>query len=136
MIDEKIFDEVRARDFWRAARDPDIPLYTSAFTKVLMRRETGRKPEPANLPKRTLRIQVHVPKINPKYKVCVLGNQAILGDWKEKEAVVMNDSDFPLWRVDIDADKLKFPFQFKYAVYDPATKRVLVLGARQQQDNP
>jgi 4-alpha-glucanotransferase len=124
-IDETIFDEVRARDFWRAAKDPDVPFYTSAFTKVLLRRESGEKPESGNLPKRTLRIQVHVPKINPKHKVCIIGNQAVLGDWKEKDAVVMDGSDFPLWRVNIDADKLKFPFQFKYAIYDPATKRVL-----------
>lgn len=129
-VDEKVFDEVRARDFWRAPKDPDIPLYSSAFTRVLMRRDavepqdlTGSK----NLsdPKRTLRIQVHVPRINPKYKVCILGNQAVLGDWREKDALIMDDSDFPLWKVDINADKLKFPFEFKYAIYDPESKHAL-----------
>ena len=124
-VDEKVFDEVRARDFWRGSGDPDIPLYSSAFTRVLMRRKTERKVDPAALPKRTLRIQVHLPRINHKYKVCILGNQSILGDWMEEYAVVMDDTDFPLWRVDIDAEKLKFPFQFKYAIYDPDTKHAL-----------
>lgn len=124
-IDETVFDEVRARDFWRAQKEPDIPFYTSAFTKVLMRREQQAEHKDSILPKRTLRLQIHFPKINPRYKFCVLGNQPVLGNWKESEAVVMDDSDFPLWRIDIDADKLKFPFQYKYAIYDPATKRIL-----------
>jgi 4-alpha-glucanotransferase len=125
-IDENRFNEVRARDFWRTLKDPDIPLFSSAFTKVLMRRHKGEQTKPADPPERTLRIQVRVPKIDPKYKVCILGNQAVLGDWKEEEAVVMNDSAFPLWWVDIDAGKLTFPFQFKYAVYDPDSKRALI----------
>lgn len=124
-IDQTIFEEVRARDFWRAPKDSDNPFYTSAFTKVLFRREESRKAVIDNLPSKTLRIQLHMPKINPKHKICLLGNQAVLGNWKESEAVIMDGSDFPLWRVNIDADKLKFPFQFKYAVYDPSTKRVI-----------
>jgi 4-alpha-glucanotransferase len=124
-IDETQFEEVRARDFWRAPKDPDIPFFTTAFTKVLIRRDSNKKSMPKELPARTLRIQVHVPKINPKYKICVLGNQAVLGNWREQDAIIMDDSDFPLWRADIDADELDFPFQFKYALYDPAAKRVL-----------
>jgi 4-alpha-glucanotransferase len=125
-VDDKIFDEVRARDFWRAPKDPDIPLYSSAFTAVLMRREPVEKAKAAGLPKRTLRIQVNVPMINPKYKVCILGNLHVLGDWREEDAVLMDDTNFPMWRTDIDANKLKFPFQFKYAIYDPETKHALI----------
>ncbi len=124
-IDETICEEVRARDFWRAQKDLDNPFYTSAFTKVLMRREKHEKSQQSPLPKRTLRLQLHYPKINSGYKFCVLGNQDILGNWKESEAIIMDDSDFPLWRTDIDADQVKFPLQFKYAIYDPATKRVI-----------
>src|ERR1035437_4235483 len=64
-VDDKIFDEVRARDFWRAPKDPEIPLYSSAFTGVLMRREPVETVKAASMPKRTLRIQVNVPMINP-----------------------------------------------------------------------
>lgn len=124
-IDENRFDEMRARDFWRAPRDPDIPLYSSAFTKVLMRRDTVNKTETSPLPKRTLRMQVHVPRINPKYKVCLLGNLDVIGEWREEDAIVMDDSDFPLWKINLDADILKFPFHYKYAIYDPETKHAL-----------
>lgn len=132
IIDETIFDEIRARDFWRPLKNPDIPLYSSAFTKVLMRRETVEKRIETDLPAKVLRIQIKVPKINPGYKLAILGDQPALGDWIEEQALMMDDSEFPLWKIDLDAGKIKFPLQFKYSIYDPESGKVLI---REQGSN-
>ena len=51
-IDEEKFEEVRARDFWRPHRDPEIPLYSSAFTRALMHRNSISRNENIDLPQK------------------------------------------------------------------------------------
>ena len=120
------FDEIRCRDFWRVRRESDIALSSSAFTKVLFRREdtdvAGEKPHF----KKTLRIQIHVSKISPDCRIGILGDQPALGNWMDAYTLLLDDAQFPLWSIDIDADKLKFPLQFKYVVYNTVKKHVLI----------
>ena len=124
---EKILDEVRCRDFWRDRRESDVALASSAFTKVLM----ARKPEDKEasedfLFQKTLRIQIHAPRVSPDCRIGILGDQPILGNWMEEYTLLMEDTQFPLWRINIDAAKLKFPFQFKYVVFNTITKHIAV----------
>jgi 4-alpha-glucanotransferase len=125
-IDNQVFEEIRARDFWRPLKNAEVPMYSSAFSKVLMRRETANKEAQTFMSPKILRLQIMVPKINPRYKLAILGDQPLLGNWQEEQAVIMEDSEFPLWKIDLDAGKIKFPFQFKYAVYDQEEKKVLI----------
>ena len=116
------YSEIRLRDFWRSPKDAESVMFSSAFTKVLMRRrnhEKGVENEPF---KRNLRIQVHVPRVDPKYVVALLGNQPALGEWDENRLLIMDESEFPLWKIDIDASQLTFPIQFKYLIYDKNKK--------------
>lgn len=119
------FDEIRARDFWRTPRDTENVLFSSAFVNVIMRRRLPYKYEPKPLFTKNLRFQLNMPRINPRYKICILGNCSELGDWDENRVIVMDDSLFPLWRVDVDASKLKFPIEYKYAIYDTDNKKVV-----------
>lgn len=124
---EKILDQVRCRDFWRARRESDIALFSSAFTEVLMARKTKEvevKQEPQF--QKTLLIQINVPRVNPDCKIGILGDQTLLGNWMEEYTLLMDDSQFPLWRIEIDADKLKFPLQFKYVVYNTVKKQIAI----------
>jgi len=123
---ENNFDEVRCRDFWRARRESDAAIFSSAFTKVLMRRrkemEGTEDDQPFN---KTLRIQINVPRVSPNCKIGILGDQPLLGNWMEEYTLLMKDDQFPLWRIDVDAEKLKFPFQFKYIIYNTVKKQVV-----------
>ncbi len=124
---ESELGEVRCRDFWRSRRESDTALSSSAFTKVLMQRKS--KPSQFNFKTsfaRTLRIQIHVPKVSPDCRVGILGDQLILGNWMEEDALLLNDDRYPLWTIDIDADKLKFPLQFKYVIVNTLTKKIVV----------
>jgi len=124
----KEYDEVRCRDFWRVRRDSDPALFSSAFTKVLMRRsrdENGLAEEDLSVQK-TLRIQIFVPKVSPDCKIGILGDQPFLGNWMEEYTLLLDDAQYPLWSINLDAEKLKFPFQFKYVIYNTLKKQVVI----------
>ena len=119
------FEEIRIRDFWRTSQDVENTLFHSAFTRVLMQRKPSGKIYKYLHQGRVLRVQVHVPRINQRYVIALLGNRPELGAWKEKDALVMDDSRFPLWSVDIDASHLSFPVEFKYVMYDERERKVI-----------
>lgn len=124
---EKDLDELRCRDFWRVRRESDTALSSNAFTKVLMRRRPEAVSVKEDLPyQKTLRVQIHAPRVSPDCRIGILGDQTALGNWMEEYTLLMDDAEFPLWRIDIDADKLKFPLQFKYVIYDTVKKKVVI----------
>jgi 4-alpha-glucanotransferase len=118
-------DEVRFRDFWRAEKDPDNALYAAAFQNVLLKRPPSQGTPPRTVSAKTLRLQLHTPGIDPRYKFAVLGTESVLGGWDERFAMVMDDATAPMWKVDLDASKLKFPLHYKYVIYDPDNQRVI-----------
>lgn len=118
-------EEIRLRDFWRNATDPDNALYTSAFQKVLLKRATSTPIKKENSANLTLRLQLHSPAIAPVYKFAVLGADPEMGGWKESEALLMDDCTAPLWQIELDASKLNFPLHYKYVIYDPDHKKVI-----------
>ncbi|HWS01081.1 MAG TPA: 4-alpha-glucanotransferase [Prolixibacteraceae bacterium] len=118
-------EEVRLRDFWRSGSDPENALYSSAFQNVLLKRSPSASNPGKNPAQKTLRLQLHTPVIAPGYKFAVLGAEPAMGSWKETEAILMDDSDAPLWKVDLDASKLTFPLHYKYVICDSRNKRVI-----------
>ena len=118
-------EEVRLRDFWRIANDPDNALYSAAFQNVLLRRPSVSAKTKKNQAPRILRLQLHSPAIDPRYKFAILGTEQLLGEWDETMAVVMDDSTAPVWKVELDASKISFPLHYKYVIYDPEKKRVI-----------
>ena len=124
---ENVLSYVICRDFWRTRRESDSALSSSAFTKVLLRRPIENLEVKGDLPyRKTLRIQINVPRVSPDCKIGILGDQPLIGNWMEEYTLLMDDSQFPLWSIDIDADKLKFPFQFKYVVYNTIKKQIVI----------
>ena len=124
---EVVLDEARCRDFWRASHESDVALSSSAFTKVLLSRKTTDTKGPAAPPfPRTLTIQIHVPRVNPDCCVGILGDQPMLGNWMEQDTLFLEDTNFPWWTIKIDADKLKFPLQFKYVIYNRVKKQIVI----------
>ena len=118
-------DEIRCRDFWREWREQDASLSSSAFTKVLLRRKKENKfYKNNNIYAKTLRIQIFAPKVNPDCRIGLLGDQPELGNWMEEYAVLMDDTQYPVWSIDLDASKLRFPLQFKYVVYNTVKKQI------------
>ena len=122
---KKEVEEIRLRDFWRNKLDPENALYSSAFQNVLLKRPLSKTTRNIKQAPRTLRLQLHTPAIDPKFKFAVLGADPALGAWKESQAVVMDDATAPLWKVDLDVSKISFPFHYKYVIYDTENNRVI-----------
>lgn len=124
-LKKKEFREIRLRDFWRSGADPENALYSSAFQNVLLNRPASTGRPKKKVFSKTLRLQLHTPIIDPRYKFAVLGTEPGLGEWDEAYAQVMDDSGAPLWTIDLDASKIKFPLHYKYVIYDTENKRVI-----------
>ena len=124
-LDQKRFEEIRLRDFWRNRLEPENALYSSAFQKVLLKRPFSTVEQIQISAHRVLRMQLHTPAIEPGYKFALLGTDPVLGAWNEAEAVVMDDTTAPLWEIELDASTLNFPLHYKYVIYDTENKRVI-----------
>jgi len=122
---KELREEIRLRDFWRDCLDPENSLYSSAFQNVLLKRKSSETIKRECLPNHLLRLQLHSAAILPEFKFGLLGADPELGGWKESEVLLMDDSQAPLWQIEIDASKLNFPLHYKYVIYDPVHKRVI-----------
>lgn len=119
------FDEIRVRDFWHSSNDIENVLFSSAFTNVLMARDPEKIEIAEEKMGKVLRFQVQVPRVSPNYRLCISGEQEVLGNWDDTKAVVMSDEGYPLWSVEVNADRIEFPIQFKYGIYDTEKDRIV-----------
>ena len=100
-------------DTWRAW-DMDKIYHSSAFTQGFVEHKADM-PEPT-LPEagKILQLSINVPRVSGNRAIAVCGNCPELGNWKQDKAVVLSDTDFPVWRVNINADNLKGKIEYKY----------------------
>lgn len=117
--------EIRLRDFWRSAADPENALYSSAFQDVLLHRKPSSVRKKNSTCSKVLRIQLHTPLKDPRYKIAILGTEPHLGEWDEARALVMDDTSCSVWKIDLDASTLKFPLHYKYVIFDPENQRII-----------
>ncbi|WP_303010481.1 4-alpha-glucanotransferase [uncultured Bacteroides sp.] len=110
----------RINDCWKNIPEQSY-LYSSAFTEVLLA-HPERETVPQNY-KKSLVIKVYAPRVNQDYCLAICGNQKALGNWEPEKAVLMSDANFPEWQAELDANKLKFPLEYKFILYNKAEKR-------------
>lgn len=116
---------VVADDTWRSPSKEERPLYTSAFTRVVMHPGTMEKPAISKAKKR-LEFRIQVPRVTTGLQVCVLGNQNKLGNWDKSKPLLLDCGDhFPLWKGSLSLSGIKFPLEYKYGIYDVAKKEVV-----------
>ena len=93
----KVERQIVVRDAWQASTYEDS-FYTTAFVKALFHRLNPAKPKAA---KGNIRFSIDLPQIKPTQGVAIIGNCAELGNWDPDNKLVMNDAEFPLWRIEI-----------------------------------
>jgi 4-alpha-glucanotransferase len=116
------FNVVDFHDQWRSRYEEGQALFSSAFTRVLMRREASNDALATPKTGSIRRLQLRAPRIDPKYVMAVLGSHEALGAWDERKAVIMDDAEFPLWRADIALKGGSQVIEYKYGIYDPVAK--------------
>lgn len=108
-------------DCWKNIPEQSY-FFSSAFTEALLARPERESFE-QNC-KKGLIIKAFSPRISKDYCLAICGNQKLLGNWDTEKAVLMSDANFPEWQVELDANKLKFPLEYKFVLYNKVEKKV------------
>ncbi|MDR1984648.1 MAG: 4-alpha-glucanotransferase [Prevotellaceae bacterium] len=107
-------------DVWFGIDDAQ-PFYSVAFTNIINKR--NHKKYCNEIYEKTLEFRVNAPQISPKFTLAITGNNNELGNWTKP--VKMQDDEFPVWKLKIDAAKLQFPFEFKFVLADTETDKIV-----------
>ncbi|MDR2127020.1 MAG: 4-alpha-glucanotransferase, partial [Prevotellaceae bacterium] len=107
-------------DVWREISDAQ-PFYSSAFTDIINRR--SKKTHDDKVYEKTLEFRLNVPQIAKENSLAIVGNCDVLGNWTKP--LKMNDDEFPLWKIKINAAKLQCPFEFKFVIIDSQTHNII-----------
>ena len=89
-------------DAWNSISDPNNTFTTTPFTDVLLRGQC--KPCEGERPQRvTHEFSVKAPLLTGDEAVCIIGNCQELGEWRTENPLLMDNSEFPMWKAGIDA---------------------------------
>lgn len=117
-------ERVVLEDAWRSAQHPDNALQASAFTAVIFKPQREVKAPNARKAagKVKVRFQLNNVRVRPNQQVGIVGNLPELGDWDPSQALILGNTDYPIWRATIAA----YPWQtieYKYVLIDTTGKR-------------
>lgn len=116
------------QDVWRNYPAEEKAFYTSAFADVIMKPRENKAPIKRIQANTILQFNIEMPRIGSNYKVCILGNQGLLGNWSVHHAFVLEcGDDFPVWTGQLDAANLDFPIEYKYGVWDLTKQEVVTI---------
>ena len=102
-------------DSWKDLPE-QLSFYSSAFTESILARK-HRTPLPTSH-KRGILIKAYAPCIDSDHCLAISGNHPLLGSWNPDMAILMSDADFPEWQVELNADILEFPLEYKFILYN------------------
>lgn len=114
-------------DKWQDMPD-NKPLYSSAFTQCIFRRDLHKPTMPASGGNVLLKVQA--PMIRRDQVLAIIGSIPELGSWDTKKAIELDDSNFPEWSVSIDLSNVKKTFEYKFLIIGKETRKVIAWEAR------
>lgn len=109
-------------DLWKEIPEQQY-YYTSAFTESLLAHNHRSSAPKSHV--RGILIKAYAPCIDADHCLGICGNQPYLGSWNADQALLMSDAAFPEWQVELDADRLEFPLEYKFILYNKKEKRAV-----------
>ncbi len=106
----------------------DKPYYSSAFVDGMLYR--AFRDQQLRLEKGELNIRVSAPMIQPDEFLAISGEGDALGNWDVKQAIRMNDANFPEWEANINLKDVKIPFEYKFVILKKNTFEVVAWEMR------
>lgn len=118
-------EELLVLDSWNCGAFYGNAFATTPFQRTLLAANftAVKSPAPANA---THTFRVHAPLLGKNQTLCLVGETAALGHWQTARPVLLNrlaGQDF--LSVALDLRGQKFPFTYKYGVYDVAANAFL-----------
>ncbi|MCB0850995.1 MAG: 4-alpha-glucanotransferase, partial [Bacteroidetes bacterium] len=112
-------------DSWRPFHGEDHAFYTSAFTRVLMKRSAsnGQEKIAGSEYGSKVRFRIYAPRMGQDKVLCLIGSSSELGEWNEEKAIIMSDQRFPLWEVDVILPPTG-RLEYKYGIYNKETGKI------------
>ena len=113
------------KDNWRASYG-DSPFVTAAFTECFFKRNikiTEESNSQANLT-----LQLNCPQLEPERHFAIIGNQDVLGNWDVNKKIRLDETNFPICSISLNAKDIIFPLEYKYLIVDTKTDEVLAWG--------
>ncbi len=107
-------------DYWQV-RPSNMPFYSSAFTKSLFTHPGNSYKHDANGSKKLI-IKVSAPRVEKTQSIAITGNQDCLGNWNPANAFILGCENFPEWNIELDADSIHYPVEYKFLIVDTETK--------------
>lgn len=101
----------------------DKPYYSSAFVDGILKRKDCDKPLVTGPD--SVQLHVSAPMVYPDEVLAVCGEGNYLGNWLPSKALIMNDSNYPEWTVNIPLSACKTPFEYKFVVLKRKTKEAV-----------
>lgn len=101
----------------------DKPFYSSAFVDGILSRQFRDLPlKPAA---GSLTIRVNAPMIQPDEVLAISGSIKMLGNWNPKQALILNDANYPIWETALPLNKIDGAFEYKFVILKKATLDVV-----------
>ncbi|MBR9998435.1 MAG: hypothetical protein KFF73_05655, partial [Cyclobacteriaceae bacterium] len=123
-LKEEGFFSVHIRDHWRVSVREENAYFMAAFTGNLWGRNV-KKSRKIQREHYNHRFQLYAPRIDADHHFCIIGNDEGLGQWNQERAIVMDDSEYPLWKIDLFLEGVEKPIQYKYGIFDIKEKRLV-----------
>ncbi len=101
----------------------DKPFYSSAFTECICRRNVkalSQAPETG-----FVTLSIAAPMVHSTDVLAVVGQNEEMGVWDPSKALRMDDSNFPVWKVNVPAAGLTPASQYKFVILEKKTGKVV-----------
>lgn len=108
-------------DYWQT-RPANLAFYSSAFTQSLFAHPCTGYARAIRSGKK-LSIHLSAPRVERSRSLAITGNQACIGNWDPAEALPLCCDAFPEWYIDLDADEIRYPLEYKFIVWDTGSRR-------------
>jgi 4-alpha-glucanotransferase len=118
------FQEYNIYDVWNNKNFPENYLNN----KILQNKLGDFKAEKvAILKKHTHHFRLEAPLYSPDWKVVILGNNEVLGNWSYADAPKMAQTSVGVWELAVDLKKQKEFVQYKYGIFDEKKGEVIAV---------
>ena len=106
-------------DQWNFAGYVENVFYTEPFTEVLLAQPAIQNSTKIFDKKQTHIFRVKAPLLESHHAICLIGEDPIIGAWDKNKVVVLTKiKEAAYFEIALDLNKSKFPFVYKYGIYD------------------
>ncbi len=120
---DKRYQNILLYDFYGNRHDFSRMSVSSVFSKAIRKQpEMRQNRRKCNIP---IVFNTATDLVNYNHRLAISGSDVSLGKWTDGNVKVMNGSSFPYFSLTLDANKLYFPLEYKYVIYDPSNEQIV-----------